>query len=62
MLSLSSQLLEGENELTFRSTNYLHDEETGRERHARLDRIDIRDGASTIVHSIELENLEFGGQ
>ena len=61
-LSLASRLVRGTNHLTLRSTNYYLDEDTGRERHAKLDRIVIRDATDTPVQSVELESLDLSSQ
>ena len=62
-LSLRSRLGQGNNRVVVRSLNYFHEEATGAERHARLDRLVIRDAKSGVERlALELEQLDFGDQ
>ena len=60
--SVRSHLVQGGNSVTVRSTNYFQDENTGKERHARLDRVVVRDAAETAVEVVELEDLNLSDQ
>ena len=61
-LRVASHLVKGTNTVAFRSTNYVRDEDTGDERHARLDYVEVTDATDSLIVRVELEDLDISDQ